>query len=109
MNILLYCAAFFVLLLLLCMDENVLGANAVVLVLPMATAVARAAVDRENFMIVYVRLLNVLYYECFVLYMIVFDDSSSVLWCDQIPLLLFCSGFADKSQAWSKVRGTVAR
>lgn len=59
MNILLLCcAAFFVVLLLLWMDEEDVGANAVVVhVLPMATAVARAAVvDRENFMVWFVQL-----------------------------------------------------
>ena len=38
------------------MDEDDVGANAVVRVLPMATAVARAAVvDRENFMVLFVQ------------------------------------------------------
>ena len=57
MKILLCCAAFFVVLLLLWIDEEDVGANAVVHVLPMATAVARAAVvDRENFMVWFVQL-----------------------------------------------------
>ena len=39
------------------MDDKDVGANAVVRVLPMATAVARAAVvDRENFMVWFVSL-----------------------------------------------------
>ena len=38
------------------MDDKDVGANAVVRVLPMATAVARAAVvDRENFMVLFVQ------------------------------------------------------
>ena len=37
-------------------DKDDVGANAVVRVLPMATAVARAAVvDRENFMVLFVQ------------------------------------------------------
>ena len=56
MNILSCCAAFFIVLLLLWMDDKDVGANAVVRVLPMATAVARAAVvDRENFMVLFVQ------------------------------------------------------
>lgn len=77
------------------MDDKDVGANAVVRVLPMATAVARAAVvDRENFMVLFVQQRSTVFVR----------DVMSVLQRNRvfIPSSFDCSGFSDKIfSVWS--------
>ena len=69
------------------MDDEDVGANAVVRVLPMATAVARAAVvDRENFMVLFVQQRSTVF---------VRDVMSETYYVHSLSSLI-CSGFADK-------------
>lgn len=82
------------------MDDKDVGANAVVRVLPMATAVARAAVvDRENFMVLFVQQRSTVFVR----------DVMSVLQRNRVLIMFIPSSFIaqdfltkTKFLAWSR-------